>query len=179
MTMSTIQVAEFDAVDEEARMILLEEASNVFASIADDSFHVTDHASAAWVTDKITAWRAEVERIKSTAAVEVKRREAMIDYFLKRFEQELEAYARGQLTGDRKSTMLPNGIKLSFRKVAPKLDVRDEEAFLDWAKAWLPEAVVVKESVAKSTVNEHWKDTGEIPQGCEVSPERVGFYINA
>lgn len=176
---TTIEVAQYDAADEEARAILLEEANNVFAAIADDTFHVTDHASAAWVTDKITGWRNEVERIKTAMAVEVRRREAMIDYFLRRFEQELEAYARAQLVGDRKSTMLPNGVKLSFRKVAPKLDVRDESQFLDWAKAWLPEAVVVKESVSKTTVNEHWKDTGEIPQGCEVSPERVGFYINA
>jgi len=177
--MDMIEVSQYDAVDEEARAILLEEANNVFAAIADGTFHVTDHASAAWVTDKITGWRAEIERIKTAMAVEVRRRESMIEYFLRHYEQELEAYARGQLTGDRKSTMLPNGVKLAFRKIAPKLEVKDEEQFLDWAKAWLPEAVVVKESVAKTPVNEHWKDTGEIPQGCEVAPERVGFYINA
>ena len=172
-----IQVSEFDSFDEEARAYLLEEANNVFAAIGDDAFHVTDHASAAWVTDKMQSWRSEIERIKATAAAEVKRREAMIQYFTQRFEQELEAFARSQLSGDRKTTVLSNGIKLSFRKIAPKLDVRDEGAFLDWAKAWLPEAVVVKESVSKTAVNGHWKDTGEIPQGCEVQPERVGFYI--
>lgn len=172
-----IQVSEFDSFDEEARAYLLEEANNVFAAIGDDAFHVTDHASASWVTDKMQSWRSEIERIKATAAAEVKRREAMIQYFTLRFEQELESFARSQLSGDRKTTVLSNGIKLSFRKIAPKLDVRDEDAFLDWAKAWLPEAVVVKESVSKTAVNGHWKDTGEIPQGCEVQPERVGFYI--
>lgn len=176
---TTIQVSEYDAVDETARAILLEEANNVFAAIADGSFHVTDQASAAWVTDKIIGWRAEIDRIKAAMAAEVRKRESMIDYFLRHYEQELEAFARSQLTGDRKSTMLANGIKLSFRRIAPKLEVRDEDAFLDWAKAWLPEAVKVTESVAKTTVNEHWKDTGEIPQGCEVAPERTGFYINA
>lgn len=176
---TTIEVTQFDAVDEEARAILLEEANNVFAAIADGTFHVTDHASAAWVTDKITGWRAEIERIKAAMAVEVRRRESMIEYFLKHYEQELEAYARGQLTGDRKTTMLPNGVKLSFRAVPQKLDIQDESQFLDWAKAWLPEAVKVTESVSKTAVNAHWKETGEIPQGCEVTPPRVGFYINA
>lgn len=172
-----IQVSEFDAYDEEARAFLLEEANNVFASIGDDMFHVTDHASASWVTDKMQSWRAEIERIKTTADAEIKRREAMINYFTQRFEQELEAFARSQLVGDRKTTVLANGIKLSFRKIAPKLEVLDEDAYLEWAKAWLPEAVVVKESVSKTAVNGHWKDTGEIPQGCDVQPERVGFYI--
>jgi hypothetical protein len=57
--------------------------------------------------------------------------------------------------------------------------VLDEESFLDWAKAFLPEAVKVTESVSKTVVNAHWKDCGEVPQGCEVTPPRVGFYINA
>lgn len=173
-----LQVSEFDAFDEAAREAMLEEANNIFGSIGDDQFHVTNANTAAWVTDRIQAWKSEIERIKDTAAAEIKRRENMITYFMGKFEQELEAYARSSMPSTRKSMVLPNGIKLSFRTIPPKLEVKDESQFLDWAKAWMPEAVVVKESVSKSTVNTHWKDTGEIPQGCEVAPERVGFYIN-
>jgi hypothetical protein len=72
---------------------------------------------------------------------------------------------------------LPHGT-LKMRAQQPQYEY-DESLMLPWAKKNLPEAVVVKESVAKTPVKKHIKDTGEMVPGVEIveRPERFSVEV--
>lgn len=82
-----------------------------------------------------------------------------------------EQAARELLVGSkRKSISTPWGTA-GFRKQAAKLIVQDE------AKVLANEAFVrVKKELNKTALNEHFKSTGDVPDGCDVEPECEKFY---
>lgn len=53
------------------------------------------------------------------------------------------------------------------------LTATDEPAVIAWARAHLPAAVTrtEKTTVAAAALTKHFRDTGEVPEGCEVRPE--------
>jgi hypothetical protein len=72
---------------------------------------------------------------------------------------------------------LPAGT-LAFRKQPPKLVVEDEQAVIAWAKQNKPELVIILESLSKSGLNDHVKQTGEMPErGVRLEPERESFSV--
>lgn len=72
---------------------------------------------------------------------------------------------------------LPGGT-VGFRKVGPTLVFDDPEAVLKWARESCPKAVVTKQTVSKTTVNEHVEATGELPDGAHVEDVRDKFYVS-
>ena len=129
-----------------------------------DAFRVHDEASANWVVRHVTEARARAARAKAFAAREVARAEKEEAFFLGRFGAELEVWARGALTGKKKSVPLPAG-DLCFRTAPAHLVVTDDAEALAWAKEKLPEAVVVVpavEKLSKDALNRAFK-AGIVP----------------
>lgn len=170
-------------------------------------FHITDERGAEWVLCKIREARERADRARKWAqeiAAEAQKRE---DGLMARFGVELQQFAQTQLEGvKKKSFALPSGT-LGFRSSAATIVVREPDELQEWAKVHCPEAVQyelfvecgseqvtqlkmilatiykvdpvceLKESVTKSIVNEHFKTTGEVPEGCVFVPPCEKFYI--
>jgi hypothetical protein len=139
------------------------------------SFEVADAASASWVVRKIVEARARRERIKEWARLEMKAAQREEEFFQRRFGPSLEAWVTENLHG-RKTLRLPDGA-LGYRRRRMTLQIEDKEQLLEWCKSNLPDAVRVKEDVLKTPLNEHLKETGEVPPGCDIEPGGDEFYV--
>jgi hypothetical protein len=139
------------------------------------SFEVTDATSASWVVRKIVEARARRERIKEWARLEMQAAQREEEFFQRRFGPSLEAWVAENLHG-RKTLRLPDGA-LGYRRRRMTLQIEDKEQLLEWCKSNLPDAVRVKEDVLKTPLNEHLKETGEVPPGCDVEPGGDEFYV--
>jgi hypothetical protein len=143
-------------------------------------FSVRDDDSANWVVRKIVECRAYRERCDAWCRREQARARREEEFFLYRFGSQLMDYARkkvAQQGGRRKSVSLPGGI-LGFRAEPAKLIVDDEAAILIWAKREMPALVQVIEKVSKSDLNDHLKNTGQVPDaGVHVEPPSENFFI--
>lgn len=89
---------------------------------------------------------------------------------------------RGEVLGKgkAKSRKLIGGT-VGFRSSRETIRVEDEEAALAWAKDQ-PVAsglVVVRASLSKAALNEHFKATGEVPPGCSVDAAEDIPYVKA
>jgi len=76
-----------------------------------------------------------------------------------------------------KTVKLPHGT-LKMRAQQPQYEY-DEAQLLPWAKENLPEAVIVKESVAKTPVKKHIQETGEVVPGVTIieRPEKFSVEV--
>lgn len=138
-------------------------------------FTVHDEATAAWAVGKINEARAILAQREQSAAEWVAQARREVERLEARFLAELEAWGRQNLPANKRSIVLQSG-KLEFRtKPARFALVRPEEA-LPWAKAHLPEAVVVKESVSADALTKY-AQTGEVPPGVELIPAGETFKI--
>lgn len=144
------------------------------------SFSVRDEASANWVVRKITEARRYAQKAKEFADFEARRAAREEEFFLRRFGDELSAWAAAQIAavkGKKKSINLPAGC-VGFRRCDTKLVVDDEDAVLAWAQQACPEAVSTVLKLSKTAINEHFGCTGEIPgQGAHVEPAGDRFYV--
>jgi hypothetical protein len=143
-----------------------------------EGFNVHDDASANWVIRKIIECRRYRERVEEWAAMELKRAEREEAFFIARFGLQLETWARQQIAEqhNRKSLKLPAGT-LGFRTEPTRLSVTNESALLEWCRVNLPGAIQTIERVLKSSVKEHIRVTGEIPNGTDVAGGQQKFYI--
>ena len=138
-------------------------------------FEVHDEATAAWAVGKINAARAVLAQREQAAAAWVEDARREVQALEDRFSADLKLWGSQNLPKGRKTIKLMSG-KLEFRtKPARFALVRPEEA-LPWAKAYLPEAVVTKESVSADALTAYAK-TGEVPPGVVWQPEAEGFKI--
>jgi phage host-nuclease inhibitor protein Gam len=145
----------------------------------DESFHVRDAATANWVLRKILAARRYAECVREWAAAEVKRAQREEEFFLVRFGGELEEWCRRQIQEDggrRRSVNLPAGV-MGFRRTPTGLEVADEQKVIDWCRRHLSQAIVIRESLSKTVLKEHLKQTGEVPEGAEIRGGDERFYI--
>lgn len=145
-----------------------------------EQFCVKDAASASWVAKKINEARAYAKRVAAWADREVRRAERDEQFLLMRYGQQLQDFAAreiARLRGRRRSVCLPGGT-LGFRKVGPTLLFDDPEAVLKWARQSCPTAVITRQTVSKSTVNQHVEATGELPDGSRVEESRDRFYVS-
>lgn len=138
-------------------------------------FTIHDEATAAWAVGKITEARAVLAQREQSAAEWVAHARREVERLEARFLAELETWGRQNLPANRRSIVLRSG-KLEFRtKPARFALVRPDEA-LPWAKAHLPEAVVVKESVSADALT-RYAQSGEVPPGVELIPAGETFKI--
>ncbi|HEX6938604.1 MAG TPA: host-nuclease inhibitor Gam family protein [Longimicrobiales bacterium] len=97
------------------------------------------------------------------------------DFLRSLLEQAARAYP---YPGKAKSRKLPHGT-FGSRTVPPKLEIEDEMAALAFAKAQVPDAVRVRESVLVSELKTWWQSTGILPDGCREVPAEERFYVTA
>jgi hypothetical protein len=141
------------------------------------AFEVIDAASANWVVRKITEARTYAKHVKAWAEDEVIRAQREEEFFLFRYGQQLERWARSQIKSSRrKSIKLPAGT-LGFRTEPMKLDVRDELRLIGWCRKTLPAALRIETHVLKQIVKDHFTSTGECPDGAEIVSGQERFYL--
>lgn len=144
------------------------------------AFAVVDDASANWVVRRILDARAYALKVANWADAEQPRARRDEAFFLKRFGPELEAWLTQELAARKsrqKSINLPAG-RVGRRTVREKLIFEDEYETMKWAKRHLPEAIKYSESLRKSTINDLFFGTGELPPGVEVQPAHESLVIH-
>ncbi len=138
-------------------------------------FVIRDAGDASWVVRKIVEARARQQRIKDWAQAELKAAQREEKFFLERFGDELEAWT-AENNGGKKTLRLPDGT-LGFRQKRAIIQIQDEDRVLDWCRDHLPEAVKISEYILKTPLNEHLKETGELPPGCDLDAGGDEFYV--
>ena len=100
------------------------------------------------------------------------------------FREVLRAFAASALAGAKTRSLRLGDLKLGFKKQKALVQISDPEAALAWCKSWMPQAVVVKESVQISRIPEELKagwiantDTQYTADGFTVRPEADVFEI--
>ena len=188
--------------------LLLEVAGEIPEEQIRETFRVTDEASANWVMRKINEQVNRIDDAERFAAGEAESANRIITWFMLRFGPEMEEFAKRQLVdGKKKSIKLPAG-KMGFRTQPDAVQPEDLDDYMTWVKGNLPDALSVMakadvsklqvvdvekitevlesygiklnfdELISKSAVNEHFKSTGEVPDGCAYIPAREKFYID-
>ena len=148
------------------------------SSVVPEQFEVRDAEGASWVLRRINEARAYAKRVGAWADREIRRAERDEQFLMMRYGQQLQEFAAREVARlrGRRSVCLPGGT-LSFRKVGPTLVFDDPEAVLQWAKQSCPNAVVTKLTVSKTKASQHIQNTGELPNGARLQPERDVFYV--
>jgi hypothetical protein len=144
--------------------------------LPDASAVITGEDQATWALDHILTQRERLERIKRSCADMIASAQSMVDDAERYYLPELERWAKGQLTGKKRSLKLPTG-QLAFRTVPAGLRVLSEAEALAWAKQERPDLVRVKESVLVSELKAHFDQTGELPAGAERTEGRDSFSV--
>jgi hypothetical protein len=136
-----------------------------------ERFVIDDEAKAAWALGKISAARAELVQRQQAAAAWIEEAAREVTRLEGRFLPELRAWGLLNLPKDKKTIVLMTG-KLEYRNKAKRCALVDASAALTWAKANLPSAVIVKESVSTDALARYAKATGETPGGMEWEPAK-------
>ncbi len=127
--------------------------------------------------------------LRSQCEDEISRIEREAERAQERYNGQLEHYTRTHMHGKSKNIKVCTGhggttaTMLGFRNKPGGLRIVDKEKAVEWAKECLTDgqaAVFVKRQTAVSPVADsfkaYFKDTGEIPAGCEVVPDDERFY---
>jgi hypothetical protein len=142
-----------------------------------DTFVVDDAISANWLVRKIVEARAYAKHVKQWAEGELRRAQREEQFFLERYGQQLEAWARQQIAnGRRKSVKLPAGT-MGFRSNPPRLDVLDDKKLIEWCRSSLPTALKIETHILKQHIKDHFTITGEIPDGATITGGGQRFYV--
>lgn len=145
----------------------------------DEAFDVHDEASANWVVRRIVEARQYAERVKAWADGELRRARREEEFFLFRYGIQLQEWLRSEMArrdDRRKSLCLPAGT-LGFRVSPRGSEITNEQELLVWCRTVLPSAVKVRESVSKQVILEYVEQTGEVPDGFEITAGTEVFYI--
>ena len=141
------------------------------------AFEIDSDVSANWLVRKIVEARAYAQQVKAWADLEVRRAERDERFFMQRFGAQLESWARGQIALRRgKSIKLPAGT-IGFRTESAKLSIVNDERLITWCERCLPGALRIETRIVKTTVNEHFDQTGECPEGVEIVGGGQRFYV--
>jgi hypothetical protein len=172
--MRTMALKNEDAVADDGA-----ESAADLATVVPQQFEVRDRDSAEWLVRKVVEATNYIDRVKHQANREIRRTQRERDFLLLRYGPQLQRWARTELEkhkGRRKSILLLSG-SVGWRSISTKLVIEDMLAVVHWAKKHCRKAVVVVEKVRKSTINEQFKTTGEIPDGIRVEPATERFYV--
>lgn len=151
---------------EELQIRALEDADYVLEQIADLRRTVEEN-------ERVE--RANIERIAARTEMLNEPLRKRIEYLEGALRAWAEANRDALLTGKAKSRKLHHG-QIGWRKTGGNVSVKDEAATLAWAKEHAPQVVRLSEAVVVAGVKRHFAQTGEVPPGCDVEPERDEFY---
>ena len=122
------------------------ETGEVVSLSVDDDFQVDSLEACEWVLKKIMEQEAAVIAVEQTEAVVAARavlnnaealklsHQRKIEAIKRRFSPELEAFAKGELEGQKIKTFKTLYGSISFRIVPERLCVKDEGHAIKWAK---------------------------------------------
>lgn len=176
-------------MDEQAEGQAAEGYQDEQDALVREGWRIEDMAQADWalrrlaelhrvVDENEAVLKASIERLKERT----KRLNAQHERGIAFFEGKLREFAEPRraelLTGKKKSRSLPSG-DIGWRSVAEKLAVVDEPAAIEWARTQPVESELlrIKEEVNKAALAAHYRETGEVPPGCDVSPAREEFHV--
>lgn len=142
-----------------------------------ETFVVDDAASANWVVRKIIEARNYAEHVKAWADAEVRRAQREEEFFLFHYGRQLEIWARSQIAHSRRKCVKLPGGTVGFRTAPPKLDIADEDKLIAWCRQSLPHALQIQTRITKSLIKDHIQQTGECPDGLNISGGGERFYI--
>lgn len=143
-----------------------------------ERFVIDDEAKAGWALGKLNAARAELAQRQKNAAAWIDEAAREVARLEGRFLPELRAWGLLNLPKNKKTVVLMTG-RLEYRNKASRCVLVDSSAALTWARANLPEAVIVKESVSADALARYAKATGETPEGMEWSPAEENAFFSA
>lgn len=156
-------------------------ASNTASSSEPERrFRVENAATANWVLRKVIEARQYQERVRNWAQQEQRKAERRERRLMMRFGVELEAWLRHELNergGRTKSVNLPTG-RVGLRRPTPRLVVADEAALKHWAGQHASHLLHTVVSVSLPGVRQHFKDTGELPDGTELRTPPESLYLS-
>lgn len=156
--------------------------------LAGGAWRIETLADADWALRRCGDLQAELAENEALLAKAVERLEARhstlamrirrgLEFFTAKLREYAEQHRADLLKGGkRKSRALLNGT-LGWRKKGGGLKVLDEAALLDWCRRQPVESGLlrVKEEPALAEVRRHFKESGEVADGCEPEPERDEF----
>lgn len=151
-----------------------------------ERFKIESKDQAAWALRKMARIKAEQKENNRVAQAEIDlivswrdEENEKLERSISFFESLLHEFFLQLRESDPKlKTMkLPHGT-LKMRAQQPQYEY-DEEILLSWAKENLPEAVVIKESIAKTPVKKHIQETGELVPGVTIieRPEKFAVEV--
>ena len=131
----------------------------------------------------IRYWREELDKVHALAVLENRRIAEWLEKHERRIEKRLrwnEDARRAYLWSTGKKTLdLPSG-QLRRRAGRERVDIVQEEVFIDWAeKAGMHDTLIrVKKAVDKKAALQFVKDTGEEPPGLELNVSEDSFSLD-
>lgn len=132
-------------------------------------FGITNHGSASWAAGKFAEAMAEIERRKKQAELYIGDAEKRLDRLKWMWWEALKEWARSNLDYGKRSVRLPTAT-LTFRDVAAKLEVFDEDKLKKWAIVECPDAITTVEKVLMDPLKDFWKKTNTVPPGSKEIP---------
>jgi hypothetical protein len=130
---------------------------------------------------KDTAWFGDaVGTFVQGASYLLRRAQRQEQFFVMRYGQQLEDWARQQIAQQhdrRRSVNLPAG-HIGFRVEPTGLSVVDEQRLLAWTRQHVPSAIRTMETIRKTALTEHLKATGEVADGAEIIGGAERFFIS-
>jgi len=127
-----------------------------------------------WVLGRIADHRARAARIRENAELMAKEADRQAEGLEWQFGPALQAFAREQLTGKKKSLRLFHGV-IGYRTKPAGVTVGNEAEAIAWAKANLPLAVT--ERLDKKALAEALLSTGEAVDFAAFTAAEEVFYI--
>lgn len=143
-----------------------------------ERWQITGTETAAWAMGKVAAAHADLDELKRQAAEWKQRVDEWLEHesapLVRRiefFSGHLERYALDVREADpkKKSLVLPSGV-VKTRVSNPRVEVVDDEAFVEWAAVNAPDAVrVVRKPLVSALA---WEDRDGVPvaDGGEIIP---------
>lgn len=123
-----------------------------------EPFQVTDVKSAEWVMEKMfdaeskaRAYELQAQGILDNLAKLTKSHRSKAEWLKTCYGSQIEEVAKSNLPKGKKTWTSLFG-SVAFRVTKAKIEVVDEGIAIEWAKAYYPEAVKVKESLLKSEI---------------------------
>jgi hypothetical protein len=137
-------------------------------------FGITDRGSASWAAGKIAEAMAEIERRKKQAALYIGDAEKRLNRLEWMWWEALKEWARSNLDYGKRSVRLLT-TTLTFRDVAAKLEIIDEDVLKKWAIVECPDAITTVEKVLMDPLKDFWKKTSAVPPGVKEVPAGEHF----
>lgn len=131
-----------------------------------------------WVQGQLIALEAIADRIKSVAAERMARVTLQRDTLVRRWAERLKSEIEDRLSreGGKKRSFETALGKCGRRLVPAKLTIADMDAAVQWCiDNEMGEAL--KTTVGVAPLKDHWKSTGEIPDGTDLVPEEDAVFI--